>query len=206
MKRNFSIKDLLLPYAVIGVGLFVLYDIRYHFFLLYLMSVSALFVVGARLKDINICTLALLVAIPFTVEVVIFSSGLVSLSSTENSRLVQNSIIFGIHFLINLTVVIPLTYRVEITKKLFPKSQVKFTFADQVLPWLAIFGVFISFAALVENYLRHAKGVNSTIFFYSFDVAGYIIYASNIGVLTVLTAIKYKEAYDYALPSLRKRR
>ena len=64
--------------------------------------------------------------------------------------------------------------------------------------------MFISFAALVENYLRHAKGVNSTIFFYSFDVAGYIIYASNIGVLTVLTAIKYKEAYDYALPSLRK--
>ncbi|WP_462160697.1 hypothetical protein [Pseudoalteromonas maricaloris] len=206
MKKNFSIRDLLLPYAVIGVGLFVLYDIRYHFFLIYIMTISAILVAGIRLKDINISTLAILVAIPFSLEVIVFSSGLISLSSTESSRLLQNSIIFGVHFLINLSVVFPLTHRVELTKKLFPKAKVRFTFADSILPWLAILGVFMSFAGLVENYLRHAKGVNSTIFFYSFDVSGYIIYASNCGVLLVLTALTYKEEYDYALPSLRKKR
>ncbi|WMO12392.1 hypothetical protein [Pseudoalteromonas piscicida] len=123
MKKNFSIRDLLLPYAVIGVGLFVLYDIRYHFFLIYIMTISAILVVGIRLKDINISTLAILVAIPFSLEVIVFSSGLISLSSTESSRLLQNSIIFGVHFLINLSVVFPLTHRVELTKKLFLRQK-----------------------------------------------------------------------------------
>ncbi|PCK31487.1 hypothetical protein CEX98_12510 [Pseudoalteromonas piscicida] len=161
---------------------------------------------GARLKDINICTLSILAVVPFTLETIVFSSGLISLESSKDQRLLQNTLIFGTHFIIGLLIIFPLTYRVEITKKLFPKLKSRYTFADAIMPWLAIFNVVMSFAALVENYFRNAKGANMTFFFYSFDVSGYLIYSANCLILLSLAAITYKEEYDYALPSIRKKR
>ncbi|MGA4605242.1 hypothetical protein [Pseudoalteromonas maricaloris] len=206
MKKNFSLGDLLIPYAIVAVGLLVLYDIRFHFYLIYLLIVLTVFILGARLKDINICALSLLAIVPFTLETAVFSSGLISLESSKDQRLLQNTLIFGAHFLIDLIIVFPLTYRVELTKKLFPKFKTRYTFADAIMPWLAIFSVCMSFAALVENYFRNAKGANLTFFFYSFDVSGYLIYSANCLILLILAAVTYKEAYDYALPSLRKKR
>ncbi|MEJ6474363.1 hypothetical protein [Pseudoalteromonas piscicida] len=206
MKKNFSLGDLLIPYAIVAVGLLVLYDIRFHFYLIYLLIVSTVFILGARLKDINICTLSILAVVPFTLETIVFSSGLISLESSKDQRLLQNTLIFGTHFIIGLLIIFPLTYRVEITKKLFPKLKSRYTFADAIMPWLAIFNVVMSFAALVENYFRNAKGANMTFFFYSFDVSGYLIYSANCLILLSLAAITYKEEYDYALPSIRKKR
>lgn len=207
MKKNFSLGDLLIPYAILAVGLLVLYDIRFHFYVIYGLIVSTIFILGARLKDINICALSVLALVPFTLETAVFSSGLISLdSSDKDQRLLQNTLIFGTHFIISLLVIFPLTYRVEITKKLFPKLKTRYTFADAIMPWLAMLSIFMSFAALIENYFRNAKGVNMTFFFYSFDVSGYLIYSANCLTLLILAAITYKEEYDYALPSLRKKR
>lgn len=122
MKKNFSLGDLLIPYAIVAVGLLVLYDIRFHFYIIYVLIVLTVFILGARLKDVNICALSLLAVVPFTLETAVFSSGLISLdSSDKDQRLLQNTLIFGTHFLIALMVVFPLTYRVEITKKAIPK-------------------------------------------------------------------------------------
>ncbi|PAY01514.1 hypothetical protein CKO50_10220 [Pseudoalteromonas sp. HM-SA03] len=161
---------------------------------------------GLRLKDVNICILCILCLTPFVLETLVFSTGLISLSSSPENRLFQNSLIFGIHLIIELIVLAPLTYRTELTKKLFPRYKIKYTFADNIFPWLAILGALFTFATIVENYLRNGKGYDVTFFFYSSDIAGYILYSAKCGIMIALTALTYKEEYDYALPSLRKKR
>ncbi|TMP37816.1 hypothetical protein CWB98_09090 [Pseudoalteromonas rubra] len=158
---------------------------------------------GHRIKDINVCFLAIIAIMPVLYENIIFTSGLISLDSTDDNRLLQNSIIFGAHLVKELLILVPLTYRVELTKKLFPKHKIRYTFADSILPWLCIITAAMSFFALIENYFRNAKGYDITFFFYAFEITGYLNYSAVCGILVVLAFLTYRDAYDFRQPSLK---
>ncbi|KZN43752.1 hypothetical protein [Pseudoalteromonas luteoviolacea] len=204
MAKHFAFKDLLLPYVVMVVVIFIIQDATYFFFLAYISIVSLVFLIGHRLRDVNICSISFLAMMPVLFENIIFTTGLISLVSEPGDRLIQNSLIYGIHLVKELMILVPLTYRVEISKKLFPKHKIRYTFADSVLPWLCLISAAISFFALIENYMRNGKGYDITFFYYAFDVTGYLNYSMFCGVLVVLTFLSYKEAYDFKAPSIRR--
>ncbi|RJE76316.1 hypothetical protein BGP78_14765 [Pseudoalteromonas sp. MSK9-3] len=155
-----------------------------------------------RIEEVNIATIVTLTLLPTLIEFLIFGLGLVNLSSSHGDRLVQNSIIYGIHFAIDLFILVPLTYRVELSKKLFPIAKVKYTFADSMLPWVQIIAIVMTFSALIENYFRNAKGYDITFFFYSYSIVGYLKYSFAFGIITVLLGMAYKEYYGFKTPTL----
>ncbi|MCG7561937.1 MULTISPECIES: hypothetical protein [Pseudoalteromonas] len=205
MTKDLSIKDLLLPYVVMVVVIFIMQDATYVFILSCIAIISLVFLIGLRIKDINICVLAMMNLSSILIENLLFSTGLISLYSDEENRLLQNSIIFGLSMARELLILVLLTYRVEITKWLFPKHQIRATFADSIMPWLYLIGAAISFFALIENYFRNGKGYDITFFFYAFEITGYLIFSTICAMLVALTVISYKEAYELKVPTIKKR-
>lgn len=202
MKSEKNLYRLLLIYAVSIVIWVIVKDNP-------LISISVLMAVGLlvlflsiRIDEVNIATIVVLIFLPTLFEFLIFGLGLVDLSSSHGDRLVQNSIIYGIHFAIDLAVLVPLTYRVELSKKLFPVAKVKYTFADSMLPWVQIIAIAMSFFTLIENYFRNAKGYDITFFFYSYSIVGYLKYSFAVGIITVLLGMAYKEFYGFKTPTL----
>ncbi|KAF7772240.1 hypothetical protein PCIT_a2273 [Pseudoalteromonas citrea] len=205
MKSEKSLYRLLLIYAVSIVTLFILKDDPAVFtYSLFALGVLAFFL-ALRIGDVNIVTVIILVALSPLAEFIIFGFGLVDLRSSSGDRLIQNSIIFGIHLVIDVVVLIPMTYRVEISKKLFPIEKIKYNIADSLLPWVQLIGIFVSVFALVENYLRNAKGYDIALFFYSFSISGYIVYSFSAILITILLVMSYKNHYGFKTPTLLSR-
>ncbi|MBE0369575.1 hypothetical protein J8L98_05755 [Pseudoalteromonas sp. MMG013] len=205
MKSEKSLYRLLLIYAVSIVTLFIVKDDPAIFtYSLFALGVLALFL-ALRIGDVNIATIIVLVALSPLAELIIFGFGLVDLRSSDGDRLIQNSIIFGTHFVIDVIVLVPMTYRVEISKKLFPIAKIKYNIADSLLPWVQLIGIFVSVFALVENYLRNAKDYDIAFFFYSFSISGYIVYSFSAILITILLAMAYKDYYGFKTPTLLSR-
>ncbi|MEC4088458.1 hypothetical protein [Pseudoalteromonas rubra] len=184
---------LLMVIVALSLILIILRDATFYVFSAYSLLLSGLFIIGVRLKDVNLCGLTGLALFPIIYENLLFSTGLISLTSETQNRLFQNSLIFGLHFIKELILLVLLIYRMEITKRLFPTRNIYYTFADTLLPWLCLLTAIFSFLALFENYLRNGRGYDITLFFYAFEVTGYLFYSSVCGILLVLTVITYQQ-------------
>jgi hypothetical protein len=202
MKSEKNLYRLLLIYAVSIVFWAIVKDDPLVFTSVLIAFGLLVLFLSFRINEVNIATIVILTLLPTLIEFLIFGLGLVDLSSSNGDRLIQNSIIYCIHFAVDIAVLIPITYRVELSKKLFTTTKVKYTFADSILPWVQIISIAMSFFALVENYFRNAKGYDITFFFYSYSIVGYLKYSFSVGIITVLLGIAYREFYGFKTPTL----
>ena len=160
-----------------------------------------------KVKDFNIAILAMIILIiPTLSEFVIFGTGLISLDSNIENRLIQNSIIYGIHLFLNILFLAPITYRLELSKKLFPQLKIKYTFADAIFPWLQLISIFLTAAALIENYVRHTYSIDITFVFYSYSLIIFMIYSFSASTIGLLCYCTYKDSYLDKLPRLIQKR
>ncbi|WP_125778695.1 hypothetical protein [Pseudoalteromonas rubra] len=185
--------QLLIIIGILSLILIILRDATFYVFSLYSLLLAGIFVIGIKLRDFNLCGLAGLALFPIAYENLIFTTGLISLNSEQHNRLLQNSIIFGLHIVKEVILLVLLTYRVELSQRIFPTRRVYYTFADGLLLWLCLLTVIISFLALSENYLRNGLGYDITFFFYAFEITGYLFYASVCGTLSLLAFKSYQQ-------------
>ncbi|KAF7788735.1 hypothetical protein PRUB_a1785 [Pseudoalteromonas rubra] len=186
-------RPLLMATVTLSLLLIILRDATFYVFSAYSLLLIGLFIIGVRLREVNLCGLTGLALFPIVYENLLFTTGLISLTSETQNRLFQNSLIFGLHLIKELILLVLLIYRMEISKRLFPNRHIYYTFADTLLPWLCLLTAIFSFLALFENYLRNGRGYDITLFFYAFEITGYLFYSSVCGILLVLTLLTYQK-------------
>ena len=198
--------DLLLLYLITVAVIFITLNVPFIYIAFNLTFLILIFILSIRLKNPNIMVTCLVIAFPVMTESVVFGFDLISISSDESNRLIQNSIIFGYHLVISLISLFLAMYRVQLTKLIFPVNKVHHLFSDDYLPMFSLFGVIITALTLFENYLRNGLGYDYTFFFYAFGISGYFIRTLLCGVLLGLVFNGYKEEYGFKTPTLLKNR
>lgn len=171
----------------------------------YLIFNTTLVIVSLRIKDFNTFVLGLMILLPYYLEQIIFNLGIISLSSSIENRLYQNSIIFGVQFLINLVVLFPIVKRIELQEKYWPKSKPELSVGDQIFPWLILLSCIKCFTALVENYFRNGLGYDIQFFYSIFDITGFINLSITTTILAALVYDNYKNSKYRTLPKLTKK-
>ncbi|WP_440055035.1 hypothetical protein ACSLBF_02435 [Pseudoalteromonas sp. T1lg65] len=177
---------------------FILLDRAQVFLAFNLIFNFFVFLLAWRLKEKNIITITLIVTVPIVVETIVFGFGLIDLSSTADNILIHNSIIFGYHLIVEILILFMLMKRSNITRWFCGQQHVKHTFADDLLPWVFLFGVFVAAATLLENYLRIVKDYEMTFFFYSMDVVGYVSRTVVSSTLVMMVFREYQNGYRFS--------
>ncbi|MFC3033161.1 hypothetical protein ACFOEE_11580 [Pseudoalteromonas fenneropenaei] len=201
-KRSYNLYSFALSVLVL---IAVLVNAPNIFIYTYLIYNSILILIALRIKDFNIVALGILMICPYYLEQVLFNLGLVSLKSSDDDRLIQNSIIFGIQASINLLPLYPLVKRMEIQSKLWPSVKIRATPADEVFPWLQLCLISLSFFCLIENYLRNGLNYQVQFFYDIFDITGYIVFSITTAIMSFMTIDSYKNHRLSILPTLRNK-
>ncbi|MFC0117943.1 hypothetical protein ACFFK7_08415 [Pseudoalteromonas xiamenensis] len=183
---------------------FTFLQVPFLFLRLYVVFIFLIILFSIKFKDRDTTFIAIIAAIPVCLEMVIFNTGLVSLESTEEERLFQNTIIFGIQFLANLAALIPMVLRVEFQSKIWPFYEPKLTIADSVFPYTLLTSSVVIFCSLIENYLRNGLGYDIRFFYSIYDIVGYFVLCISATVLTYMTWNSYVDNKFRQLPSLKK--
>lgn len=184
---------------------FALLQLPLFFLKFYTLFISIIIFAAFKLKDRDTAFIAILALIPFLLEMLVFDLGIVSLSSDDENRLFQNTLIFSVQFAISLIALVPMVLRVEIQSKIWPYYEPKMTLADSVFPYSLLVSSVIIFCALIENYLRNGLGHNIRFFYDIFDITGYFILSISATILTSMVIESHKEYKLKKLPSLKKR-
>ncbi|CCQ11455.1 hypothetical protein PALB_23520 [Pseudoalteromonas luteoviolacea B = ATCC 29581] len=172
----------------------------------YLAYNTFLVIAALKFKDFNTFVLGTLILSPYFLEQIIFNFGFISLSSTEENRLYQNSLIFGVQLIINLIVLYPIVKRYELQEKYWPSSKVKMSLGDQIFPWLILLSTVKCFTALVENYFRNGLGYNIQFFYSIFDITGFINLSITTAVMTTLVFESYTDFKLSKIPRILKKK
>lgn len=196
-----------LPLIVtIMVVFFAIMHIPPVFLWVYLVYVSGIIILAFRLNDKDTAFISFIAFVPFFIEMVLFGFGLISTSSSDEDRLKQNTIIFGVQFIISLIALIPMVKRVELQKLIWRNYEPKLTLADQVFPWMLLFTSLKIFGALFENYLRNGLGYKIQFFFDTYDITGYLMLSITACILTFMLLETYSNAKFKNTPSLKSRK
>lgn len=176
------------------------------FLWVYLIYVLFIIVLSLRLNDKDTAFIGFIAFLPFFIEMVLFGFGLISTSSSDDNRLKQNTIIFGVQFVISLIALVPMVKRVELQRLIWRRYEPKMTLADQVFPWMLLFTSLKIFGALFENYLRNGLGYKVQFFYDTYDITGYLMLSITACILTYMLLEAYKDSKFNVTPSLKSKR
>ncbi|QTH72497.1 hypothetical protein [Pseudoalteromonas xiamenensis] len=201
-KRHHASK--ILPVVVATtVVFFAMLHLPFYFLRAYLGFVALVTLYAYKLGDKDTAFIGFLAFVPFFLEVLIFNLGLISLTSSDEDRLMQNTIIFGVQFVISLIALIPMVMRVELQQKIWKDYQPQLTLADTVFPWALLFSTIKVFCALIENYLRNGLGYKVQFFFSTYDITGYLMLSISASILGYMLYESHCEHKYKILPSLK---
>ncbi|WMN61121.1 hypothetical protein NI389_06970 [Pseudoalteromonas xiamenensis] len=186
------------------VLLFTFLHLPIFFLRFYVVFIFCIIICSLKFKDRDTTFISFIALIPVLLEMMIFDTGLISLKSSDEERLFQNTVIFGIQFLSNLAALIPMVLRVEFQTKIWPFYEPKLTIADNVFPYTLLLSSIVIFCSLIENYLRNGLGYDIKFFYSIYDIVGYFVLSTNATILTYLTINSYKDERFKKLPSLKK--
>lgn len=193
-----------LPLIVtIMVVFFVMMKSPAVFVWLYIVYISGIAILAYRLNDKDTAFISFIAFVPICLEMVLFGFGFISTSSSDEDRLKQNTIIFGVQFVISLIALIPMVKRVELQRFIWRNYEPKLTLADQVFPWMLLLTSLKVFGALFENYLRNGLGYKIQIFFDTYDITGYLMLSITACILTFMLLESYSNSKFNTPPSLK---
>ncbi|NOU51714.1 hypothetical protein HG263_14350 [Pseudoalteromonas sp. JBTF-M23] len=184
---------ILLSIASVAFFYIQLWDVRFVT-PLYLSLLGICIAYGAYTKNVNMTHIAGFIFILTALSPVLFETGLINYLTPEENKLLQGTIIYGVQFLLSLTTVFILVFRIQLSRLISNSSNIELTHFDGIFHWLYIYTSLVYLLGMLENIAWSYFEMKSwTLIYDNFEGLIYIAWALCCGALLTMMICSPRE-------------